>query len=85
MTAERVRPAHRASRTAPDGTAPDGATPGEVAVRAGVAAGATNAAAAARVGPTAETVKACLRSVMGSWGPDPGRAAVAARRAGWLP
>ncbi|GAA4128805.1 hypothetical protein ACWEQ5_05320 [Streptomyces griseoincarnatus] len=79
MTAERVRPAHRASRTAPDGAAP-----GEVAVQAGVAAGAANAAAA-RVGPTAETVKAYLRSVRGSWGPDPGGAAVAARRAGWLP
>ncbi|MFC8031492.1 hypothetical protein ACFUVU_01435 [Streptomyces griseoincarnatus] len=80
MTAERVRPAHRASRTAPGG-----ATPGEVAVQACAAAGAANAAAAARAGPTAETVKAKLRSVMGRWGPDPGGAAVAARRAGWLP
>ncbi len=53
-------------------------------MQAGVAAGAANAAAA-RVGPTAETVKAYLRSVRGSWGPDPGGAAVAARRAGWLP
>ncbi len=50
-------------------------------MQAGVAAGAANA----RVGPTAETVKAYLRSVRGSWGPDPGGAAVAARRAGWLP
>ncbi|MEZ7157045.1 response regulator transcription factor [Streptomyces sp. MAD19A] len=60
--------------------------PREVDVLAWVAAGATNGAAAARLGLTAETVKAYLRSAMRKLGARTrGEAVVAARRAGWLP
>ncbi|MEU5201741.1 helix-turn-helix transcriptional regulator [Streptomyces pseudogriseolus] len=60
--------------------------PREVDVLACVAAGATNAAAAVRLGLTAETVKAYLRSAMRKLGTRTrGEAVVAARRAGWLP
>ncbi|WP_436839999.1 LuxR C-terminal-related transcriptional regulator [Streptomyces althioticus] len=69
--------------------APSGAVrlaPREVDVLAWVAAGATNGAAAARLGLTAETVKAYLRSAMRKLGARTrGEAVVAARRAGWLP
>ncbi|MGA5516375.1 response regulator transcription factor [Streptomyces pseudogriseolus] len=60
--------------------------PREVDVLACVAAGATNAATAGRLGLTAETVKAYLRSAMRKLGARTrGEAVVAARRAGWLP
>ncbi|MEV5932928.1 helix-turn-helix transcriptional regulator [Streptomyces sp. NPDC052079] len=60
--------------------------PREVDVLACVAAGATNGAAAERLGVTAETVKAYLRSAMRKLGVRTrGQAVVAARRAGWLP
>ncbi|MGA4980753.1 response regulator transcription factor [Streptomyces cellulosae] len=60
--------------------------PREVDVLALVAAGATNGAAAVRLGLTAETVKAYLRSAMRKLGARTrGEAVVAARRAGWLP
>ncbi|GAA3500604.1 helix-turn-helix transcriptional regulator [Streptomyces prasinosporus] len=60
--------------------------PREVDVLACVAAGATNGAAAGRLGLTAETVKAYLRSAMRKLGARTrGEAVVAARRAGWLP
>ncbi|MFI8192643.1 response regulator transcription factor [Streptomyces sp. NPDC085946] len=60
--------------------------PREVDVLACVATGATNAAAAARLGVTAETVKGYLRSAMRKLGAATrGEAVVAARRAGWLP
>ncbi|MFF1271926.1 response regulator transcription factor [Streptomyces marokkonensis] len=60
--------------------------PREVDVLACVAAGATNAVAAERLGVTAETVKAYLRSAMRKLGVRTrGQAVVAARRAGWLP
>ncbi|MFC3410550.1 response regulator transcription factor [Streptomyces lusitanus] len=60
--------------------------PREVDVLACVAAGATNSAAAGRLGLTAETVKAYLRSAMRKLGARTrGEAVVAARRAGWLP
>ncbi|WP_145826511.1 response regulator transcription factor [Streptomyces sp. T12] len=69
--------------------APSGAVrlaPREVDVLACVAAGATNGAAAERLGLTAETVKAYLRSAMRKMGARTrGEAVVAARRAGWLP
>ncbi|MET9334725.1 helix-turn-helix transcriptional regulator [Streptomyces cellulosae] len=69
--------------------APAGAVrlaPREVDVLACVAAGATNGAAAARLGLTSETVKAYLRSAMRKLGARTrGEAVVAARRAGWLP
>ncbi|MEY9815229.1 response regulator transcription factor [Streptomyces albogriseolus] len=69
--------------------APSGAVrlaPREVDVLACVAAGATNGAAAGRLGLTAETVKAYLRSAMRKLGARTrGEAVVAARRAGWLP
>ncbi|MFD7809140.1 response regulator transcription factor [Streptomyces cellulosae] len=69
--------------------APSGAVrlaPREVDVLALVAAGATNGAAAVRLGLTAETVKAYLRSAMRKLGARTrGEAVVAARRAGWLP
>ncbi|GAA2251007.1 helix-turn-helix transcriptional regulator [Streptomyces atrovirens] len=71
------------------GTAPSPAVrlaPREVDVLACVAAGATNGAAAERLGVTAETVKAYLRSAMRKLGVRTrGQAVVAARRAGWLP
>ncbi|GAA3503863.1 helix-turn-helix transcriptional regulator [Streptomyces prasinosporus] len=60
--------------------------PREVDVLAWVAAGATNAVAAERLGVTAETVKGYLRSAMRKLGARTrGQAVVAARRAGWLP
>ncbi|MFD8151179.1 response regulator transcription factor [Streptomyces sp. NPDC059720] len=60
--------------------------PREVDVLACVAAGATNAAAARRLGLTPETVKAYLRSAMRKLrARTRGEAVVAARRAGWLP
>ncbi|MEU9353204.1 helix-turn-helix transcriptional regulator [Streptomyces griseoloalbus] len=70
-------------------TAPPSAVrlaPREVDVLACVAAGATNGVAAERLGVTAETVKAYLRSAMRKLGVRTrGQAVVAARRAGWLP
>ncbi|MEU7664194.1 helix-turn-helix transcriptional regulator [Streptomyces lincolnensis] len=63
-----------------------GLTPREVDVLACVAAGATNAVAAERLGVRAETVKSYLRSAMRKLGSRTrGEAVVAARRAGWLP
>ncbi|MFQ6143451.1 response regulator transcription factor [Streptomyces seoulensis] len=60
--------------------------PREVDVLACVAAGATNAGAAARLGLGAETVKAYLRSAMRKLGAHTrGEAVTAARRAGVLP
>ncbi|WP_437097175.1 response regulator transcription factor [Streptomyces sp. enrichment culture] len=60
--------------------------PREVDVLACVAAGATNAVAAERLGVTAETVKGYLRSAMRKLGARTrGQAVVAARRTGWLP
>ncbi|MEU3850107.1 helix-turn-helix transcriptional regulator [Streptomyces sp. NPDC029554] len=60
--------------------------PREVDVLACVAAGATNAVAAERLGVTAETVKGYLRSAMRKLrARTRGEAVVAARRAGWLP
>ena len=60
--------------------------PRELDVLACVAAGATNAVAADRLGVTAETVKAYLRSAMRKLGARTrGEAVVAARRAGRLP
>ncbi|MEU0245489.1 helix-turn-helix transcriptional regulator [Streptomyces sp. NPDC006235] len=61
-------------------------TPREVDVLACVAAGATNAVAAERLGVTPETVKGYLRSAMRKLrARTRGEAVVAARRAGWLP
>ncbi|MFK4106074.1 response regulator transcription factor [Streptomyces sp. NPDC019531] len=61
-------------------------TPRELDVLACVAAGATNAVAAARLGVTAETVKAYLRSAMRRLGARTrGEAVAAALRAGLLP
>jgi DNA-binding CsgD family transcriptional regulator len=61
-------------------------TPRELDVLACVAAGATNAAAADRLGVSAETVKAYLRSAMRKLGARTrGEAVVAARRVGLLP
>ncbi|MGI5366487.1 response regulator transcription factor [Streptomyces iakyrus] len=60
--------------------------PREVDVLACVAAGATNAVAADRLGLTPETVKGYLRSAMRKLrARTRGEAVVAARRAGWLP
>ncbi|MFC8365639.1 LuxR C-terminal-related transcriptional regulator [Streptomyces griseorubiginosus] len=60
--------------------------PRELDVLACVAAGATNAVAAARLGVGAETVKAYLRSAMRKLGAGTrGEAVAAARRAGLLP
>ncbi|MEU6352618.1 LuxR C-terminal-related transcriptional regulator [Streptomyces sp. NPDC047072] len=60
--------------------------PRELDVLACVAAGATNAAAARRLGVGAETVKGYLRSAMRKLGARTrGEAVVAARRAGLLP
>ena len=60
--------------------------PREVDVLACVAAGATNAVAADRLGVTPETVKGYLRSAMRKLRAHTrGEAVVAARRAGWLP
>ncbi|MER6852337.1 helix-turn-helix transcriptional regulator [Streptomyces flaveolus] len=60
--------------------------PREVDVLACVAAGATNAVAAERLGVGSETVKGYLRSAMRKLGASTrGEAVVAARRAGWLP
>ncbi|MFF9454196.1 helix-turn-helix transcriptional regulator [Streptomyces flaveolus] len=60
--------------------------PREVDVLACVAAGATNAVAAGRLGVGSETVKGYLRSAMRKLGARTrGEAVVAARRAGWLP
>ncbi|MFD4574459.1 response regulator transcription factor [Streptomyces sp. NPDC058417] len=71
----------------PGGPAP-GVTlaPRELDVLACVAAGATNAAAGARLGLRAETVKGYLRSAMRKLGARTrGEAVVSARRAGLLP
>ncbi|MET7452154.1 helix-turn-helix transcriptional regulator [Streptomyces sp. NPDC005574] len=63
-----------------------GLAPRELDVLACVAAGATNAAAADRLGVRAETVKGYLRSAMRKLGARTrGEAVVAARRAGVLP
>ncbi|MFF4252318.1 response regulator transcription factor [Streptomyces sp. NPDC001663] len=63
-----------------------GLTPRELDVLACVAAGATNAVAAERLGLRAETVKGYLRSAMRRLGAHTrGEAVVAARRAGLLP
>ncbi|MFF7558707.1 LuxR C-terminal-related transcriptional regulator [Streptomyces pseudovenezuelae] len=60
--------------------------PRELDVLAWVAAGATNAVTADRLGVSAETVKAYLRSAMRKLGAGTrGEAVVAARRAGLLP
>ncbi len=60
--------------------------PREVDVLACVAAGATNAVAAERLGVGVETVKGYLRSAMRKLGARTrGEAVVTARRAGWLP
>ncbi|MFJ8149949.1 response regulator transcription factor [Streptomyces sp. NPDC096048] len=60
--------------------------PREMDVLACVAAGATNAVAAERLGLRPETVKGYLRSAMRKLGARTrGEAVVAARRAGWLP
>jgi DNA-binding CsgD family transcriptional regulator len=71
------------------GSAPSqgvGLAPREIDVLACVAAGATNAVAAQRLGVAAETVKGYLRSAMRKLGARTrGEAVVAARRAGWLP
>ncbi|WP_443053643.1 LuxR C-terminal-related transcriptional regulator [Streptomyces sp. NBC_00285] len=61
-------------------------TPRELDVLAWVAAGATNAVAAGRLGVSAETVKAYLRSAMRKLGAGTrGEAVAAARREGLLP
>ncbi|MFD3501230.1 response regulator transcription factor [Streptomyces sp. NPDC058676] len=61
-------------------------TPREVDVLTCVAAGATNAVAAERLGVRAETVKGYLRSAMRKLGSRTrGEAVVAARRSGFLP
>jgi DNA-binding CsgD family transcriptional regulator len=63
-----------------------GLAPREVDVLACVASGATNAAAAQRLGLRAETVKGYLRSAMRKLGAHTRlEAVVAARRAGLLP
>jgi DNA-binding CsgD family transcriptional regulator len=63
-----------------------GLTPREIDVLACVAGGATNAAAAARLGLRPETVKGYLRSAMRKLGAHTrGEAVAAARRAGALP
>ncbi|WP_217164115.1 helix-turn-helix transcriptional regulator [Streptomyces sp. AC512_CC834] len=60
--------------------------PREVDVLACVAAGATNGAAAERLGVGPETVKSYLRSAMRKLGARTrGEAVAAARRTGWLP
>ncbi|MEU5227619.1 LuxR C-terminal-related transcriptional regulator, partial [Streptomyces toyocaensis] len=72
--------------TAPAPEAEAVLAPRELDVLTCVAAGATNAVAAERLGVTAETVKAYLRSAMRKLGVRTrGQAVVAARRAGWLP
>lgn len=74
-----VTPEEPAARTA-------GLAPRELDVLACVAAGATNAAAAERLGLRPETVKGYLRSAMRRLGARTrGEAVVAARRAGLLP
>ncbi|WP_030614590.1 helix-turn-helix transcriptional regulator [Streptomyces fulvoviolaceus] len=75
------------SPTAPTAPRDDvGLAPRELDVLACVAAGATNAGAARRLGVTAETVKGYLRSAMRKLGARTrGEAVVAARRAGLLP
>ncbi|GAB1326699.1 helix-turn-helix transcriptional regulator [Streptomyces sennicomposti] len=71
---------------APEPVAAVRLAPREVDVLACVAAGATNAGAAARLGLSAETVKAYLRSAMRKLGAHTrGEAVTAARRAGVLP
>ncbi|MEV7124608.1 helix-turn-helix transcriptional regulator [Streptomyces sp. NPDC093260] len=71
---------------APEPVAAVRLAPREVDVLACVAAGATNAGAAARLGLSAETVKAYLRSAMRKLGAHTrGEAVTAARRAGMLP
>ncbi|GGY98188.1 helix-turn-helix transcriptional regulator [Streptomyces nitrosporeus] len=70
----------------PAGTASVRLAPREVDVLACVASGATNAAAAGRLGLRPETVKAYLRSAMRKLGAHTRlEAVVAARRAGLLP
>jgi LuxR family transcriptional regulator, regulator of acetate metabolism len=71
-----------------DRTAPEAVTlaPRELDVLAWVAAGATNAATAERLGLSRETIKAYLRSAMRKLGTHTrGEAVAAARRAGLLP
>lgn len=71
-----------------EGSAPNGVqlAPRELDVLACVAAGATNAATAERLGLRAETVKGYLRSAMRKLGTHTrGEAVAAARRAGLLP
>ncbi|MFE4590776.1 LuxR C-terminal-related transcriptional regulator [Streptomyces laurentii] len=77
----------RPGRGGPDGDAPAVVlTPRETDVLAAVAAGATNAAAAGRLGLSPETVKGYLRSAMRKLGAHTRlEAVVAARRAGALP
>ncbi|MFE3854000.1 LuxR C-terminal-related transcriptional regulator [Streptomyces griseorubiginosus] len=71
---------------APVSTAGVALTPRELDVLACVAAGATNAVVAARLGVAAETVKAYLRSAMRKLGAGTrGEAVAAARRSGTLP
>ncbi|WP_328409358.1 LuxR C-terminal-related transcriptional regulator [Streptomyces violaceus] len=80
LTAGSASPAGSSS---PAGVRP---APREVDVLACVAAGATNAVAAERLGVTPETVKGYLRSAMRKLrARTRGEAVVAARRAGWLP
>ncbi|MZD07216.1 helix-turn-helix transcriptional regulator, partial [Streptomyces sp. SID5785] len=70
----------------PPRQAPVALAPREVDVLACVAAGATNAVAAERLGLRPETVKGYLRSAMRRLGAHTrGEAVVAARRAGLLP
>lgn len=72
--------------TAEAATGEVGLTPRELDVLACVAAGATNAVAAERLGLRPETVKGYLRSAMRRLGAHTrGEAVVAARRAGVLP
>ncbi|MFI9748772.1 response regulator transcription factor [Streptomyces collinus] len=84
LTAESAESAGSSAESA--GSARVRLTPREVDVLACVAAGATNAVAADRLGVTPETVKGYLRSAMRKLrARTRGEAVVAARRAGWLP
>jgi DNA-binding CsgD family transcriptional regulator len=84
LTAESAESAGSAAESG--GSARVRLAPREVDVLACVAAGATNAVAADRLGVTPETVKGYLRSAMRKLrARTRGEAVVAARRAGWLP
>ncbi|MFH8414972.1 response regulator transcription factor [Streptomyces collinus] len=84
LTAESTESAGSAAESG--GSARVRLAPREVDVLACVAAGATNAVAADRLGVTPETVKGYLRSAMRKLrARTRGEAVVAARRAGWLP